>query len=101
MWAVGVRVGGAVRVARLADNQIGDSGMTALAAALPQMPSLTTLDLSGTAMPARCGFLLGAFASVVRRQLALSSLACRPHGRVRAAGLRVGGAVRASRLAES
>ncbi len=52
------RVGAAVRLARLADNQIGDSGVTALAAALPQMPSLTTLELSGTAMRARCGLLL-------------------------------------------
>ncbi len=46
-----------MRLARLAGNQIGDSGVTALAAALPQMPSLTTLDLSGTATRARCGFL--------------------------------------------
>ncbi len=49
-----------MRLARLADNQIGDSGMTALAAALPHMtPSLTTLDLSSTAkLSARCGFLV-------------------------------------------
>jgi hypothetical protein len=52
------RVGAAVRLARLADNQIGDSGVTALAAALPQMPRLTTLRLSRTATHARCGFLL-------------------------------------------
>jgi hypothetical protein len=62
MWAAGFRVGGAVRHARLADNQIGDSGAAALAAALPQMPSLTTLRLGGrlggTAMPAHCRFLL-------------------------------------------
>jgi hypothetical protein len=51
------RVVGAVRLARLADNQIGDSGVTALAAALPQMPRLTTLDLSRTATRARCGLL--------------------------------------------
>jgi hypothetical protein len=51
------RVGAAVRLARLAENQIGDSGVTALAAALPQMPSLTTLVLGGTATRARCGFL--------------------------------------------
>ena len=44
-------------LARLADNQIGDAGVTALAAALPQMPSLTTLDLWGKAKRARCGFL--------------------------------------------
>jgi hypothetical protein len=49
-------VGVAVRLARLAGNQIGDSGVTALAAALPQMPSLTMLELSGTAKRARCGF---------------------------------------------
>ncbi len=47
-----------MRLARLADNWIGDSGVTALAAALPQMPSLTTLNLSSTAMHARCEFLL-------------------------------------------
>ncbi len=56
-----------MRLALLADNQtgdslfaynqIGDSGVTALAAALPQMPSLTTLDLSCTATRARCGLL--------------------------------------------
>jgi hypothetical protein len=38
-----------VRLARLAGNQIGDAGATSLAAALPQMPSLTTLHLSSTA----------------------------------------------------
>jgi hypothetical protein len=52
-----LRFGAAVRLARLADNQIGDSGATALAAALPQMPSFTTLGLSRTATRARCGFL--------------------------------------------
>jgi hypothetical protein len=57
MWAVGVRVGGAVRVARLAGNLIGASGVDALAAALPRMQSLTTLDLAGAATRARCGFL--------------------------------------------
>jgi hypothetical protein len=41
-----------VRLARLADSQIGDAVATALAAALPQMPSLTTLDLS-SASPRR------------------------------------------------
>ncbi len=46
-----------MRLARLADNGIGDSGAAALAAALPQMPSLTTLDLDSTATRARCGFL--------------------------------------------
>ncbi len=45
--------------ARLADNyKIGDSGVTALAAALPQMPSLTTPSLIRTVARARCGFLL-------------------------------------------
>ena len=48
----------AVRHARLAGNQIGDSGVTALAAALPQMPSLTTLHLFSTAARARCRLLL-------------------------------------------
>jgi hypothetical protein len=52
------QVGAVVRLARLAGNQIGDSGVTALAAALPQMPSFTTLGLGGTATHARCGFLL-------------------------------------------
>jgi hypothetical protein len=47
-----------VRLARLAGNQIGASGVDALAAVLPQMPSLTTLDLSGTAPRARCGFVV-------------------------------------------
>ncbi len=46
-----------MRLARLAGNGIGDSGVTALAAPLPQMPRLTTLDLSSTATRARCGFL--------------------------------------------
>ncbi len=41
-----------MRLARLAANQIGDEGAAALAAALPQMASLTTLDLSSTATPA-------------------------------------------------
>ncbi len=47
-----------MRLARLADNQIGDSGATALAAALPQMPNLMTLDLGCTATRARCEFPL-------------------------------------------
>jgi hypothetical protein len=51
------KVGAAVRLARLADSQIGDAGATALAAALPLMPSLTKLYLSCTATRARCGFL--------------------------------------------
>ncbi len=51
------RVGAAVRLARLAGNQIGDSGARALAAALPQMPSLMMLHLAGTATRARCGLL--------------------------------------------
>ena len=45
-------------VARLAGNAIGDSGALALLAALPQMPSLTTLTLDGTAPRARCGFFV-------------------------------------------
>ena len=47
-----------MRLARLAGNQIGDSGAAALAAALPQMASLTTLDLGGTATPAALLFRL-------------------------------------------
>ncbi len=71
MWAAGFRVRGPVMVARLADNQIGASGATALAAALRQMPSLTTLHLYCTVMRARCSFLLfGACASVVCQLLA-------------------------------
>jgi hypothetical protein len=74
-------VGVAVRLARLADNQIGDSGVTALAAALPQMPSLTTLDVSSTATRARCGLpVVGARASVVGRQLVSWALAKRARG---------------------
>ncbi len=66
-----------MRLAWLAENQIGDSGVTALAAALPQMPRLTTLNLAGTATRARCGFpAVWARASVVRRQLAPCALAC-------------------------
>jgi hypothetical protein len=47
-----------VRVARLAGNQIIALSSAALAAALPQMPSLTALALSSTATRARCRFLL-------------------------------------------
>jgi hypothetical protein len=47
-----------VWLARLADSQIGDAVATALAAALPQMPRLTTLDLNRTVTRARCGFQL-------------------------------------------
>jgi hypothetical protein len=55
LWAAGGRVGGAVRLVRLAGNQIGDSGAVALAAALPQMASLTTLNLGGTSTAAALG----------------------------------------------
>jgi hypothetical protein len=58
LWAAGGRVGGAVRLARLADNQIGDEGAVALAAALPQMASLTTLNLGGTSTPVAFSFRL-------------------------------------------
>jgi hypothetical protein len=58
LWAAGGRVGGAVRLGRLAGNRIGDSGAVALAAALPQMASLTTLDLRGTSTPAALLFRL-------------------------------------------
>ncbi len=51
------RVGAAVRLARLADNPIGDSGVTALAAALPQIPRRMTLHVFVMATRARCGFL--------------------------------------------
>ena len=47
-----------MRLARLADNQIGDEGAAALAAALPQMASLTTLQLGGTSTPAALWFRL-------------------------------------------
>jgi hypothetical protein len=47
-----------VRLARLADNQIGDEGAVALAAALPKMASLTTLDLASTSTPAALGLRL-------------------------------------------
>ncbi len=58
LWAAGGRVGGAVRLARLAANQIGASGAAALAAALPQMASLTTLDLRSTSTAAALGLRL-------------------------------------------
>ncbi len=58
MWAAGGRVGGAVRPARLAGSGIGAEGVAALAAALPQMASLTTLDLGGTSTPAALGLRL-------------------------------------------
>ncbi len=71
LLAEGGRVGGAVRLARLADNKVGDEGATALAAALPQMASLTTLRLHGTATPAALLFRLwglghGLLTAVVR-----------------------------------
>jgi hypothetical protein len=71
-------VGAAVRLARLAGiSWFGDSGVTALTAALLQMPSLTTLDLKSTATRARCGFpVAGACASVVGRLLAPGSSGC-------------------------
>ncbi len=47
-----------MRLAGLAVNQIEDEGAVALAAALPQMASLTTLHLSGTCMPAALLFRL-------------------------------------------
>jgi hypothetical protein len=89
-----LRVGGAVRLSRLAVNKTGDSGVTALAAALPQMPSLTTLILGGTATRARCLLrVVGACASVVGRQLALCASACgRSVGCWAAGFLRVGAA---------
>ncbi len=58
LWAAGGRVGGEVRLARLADNQIGASGAAALAAALPQMASLSTLELGGTSTPVALLFRL-------------------------------------------
>ncbi len=47
-----------MRLARLADNGIGASGAVALAAALPQMASLTTLNLGGTSTAAALGLRL-------------------------------------------
>jgi hypothetical protein len=58
LWAAGGRVGEVVRLARLAGNQIGDEGAAALAAALPQMASLTTLDLTCTSTPVAFSFRL-------------------------------------------
>ncbi len=67
LWAAGGRVAGAVRLAWLAG--IGDSGAVALAAALPQMASLTALILHGRSTAAALGhrlwgFVFGAGASL-------------------------------------
>ncbi len=91
-----------MRLARLADNQIGDEGAAALAAALPQMASLTTLDLFCMSTPAALLFRLwglghGLLSAVVRAVC----LGVRAHGRLWAAGGRVGGAVRLARLADN
>ncbi len=58
LCSAGGRVGEAVRLGRLAGNEIGDEGATALAAALPQMASLSTLDLGGTSKAAALLFRL-------------------------------------------
>ncbi len=47
-----------MRLARLTENQIGASGAAALAAALPQMASLTTLNLWRTSTPVAFSFRL-------------------------------------------
>ncbi len=72
-----------MRVARLADNQTGASGAAALAAALPQMASLTTLSLWRTSTAAALGLRLwglghGLLTAVVRAVC----LGVRAHGRV-------------------
>ncbi len=56
--SAGGRVGGAVRLARLAGNGIGAEGAAALAAALPQMASLTMLHLDCMSTPAALGLRL-------------------------------------------
>jgi hypothetical protein len=72
-----------VRVARLADNGIGDSGMTALAAALPQMASLTTLNLSRTSTAAALGLRLwGLGHGLLTAAVGAVYLGVRAHGRV-------------------
>jgi hypothetical protein len=91
-----------VRLARLADNQIGASGVDALAAALPQMPSLTTLHLYSTATRACLRVPVDeACASVPRGQLAPCASA---FGRMFGCGHRALGSertVRHARLAEN
>ena len=56
MWAAGIRLRRRVTVVRRAANKIGAEGAVALAAVLPQMASLATLDLGGTG---RCIAALG------------------------------------------
>ncbi len=72
-----------MRLVRLAGNRIGESGAAALAAALPQMASLTTLYLGSTATAAALGLRLwglghGLLTAVVRAVC----LGVRAHGRV-------------------
>ncbi len=72
-----------MRVVRLADNQIGDSGAAALAAALPQMASLMTLNVSCASTAAALGLRLwglghGSLPAVVRAVC----LGVRAHGRL-------------------
>jgi hypothetical protein len=91
LWASGGRVGRAVRLAWLADNQIGDEGAAALAAALPQMASLTMLDLRGTSTPAALGLRLwGLGHGLLTAVVCAVCLGVRAHGRLWAAGGRVG-----------
>ncbi len=72
-----------MRVARLADNQIGAEGAAALAAALPQMASLTTLDLGGTSTAAALGLRLwGLGHGSLQAVVGTVCLGVRAHGRV-------------------
>jgi hypothetical protein len=80
---VGGRVGGAVRVARLSDNRIGDSGAAALAAALPEMASLTTLDVNCTSTAAALGLRLwGLGHGLLTAAVGAVCLGVRAHGRL-------------------
>ncbi len=66
-----------MRLARLAANQLEDEGAAALAAALPQMASLTTLHLGGTSTPAALLFRLWVWGIIsFRRQCAQCASAC-------------------------
>jgi hypothetical protein len=83
LWAAGGRAGGAVRLARLADNKIGDLGAAALAAKLPQMASLTTLDLRGKSTAAALGLRLwGLGHGLLTAAVGTVCLGVRAHGRV-------------------
>ncbi len=72
-----------MRLAWLADNQIGDSGSAALAVALPQVASLTTLDLGSTSTAAALGLRLwGLGHGSLPAALRAVCLGVRAHGRL-------------------